>query len=418
MDEGGDRALNPARPVRVMLLLESLHGGGAERVAVALANGCDPDRIDVQIALLRPTGPYLAEVDPQRLVVAPLTSRLVTYDGPTSGFYRLDRMLTAATLPLLDIAATVRRQRPDVLISFCKGMNLAAFGALPLAGGARPVWIAREGNNIGQMLDIELGRRPLRSLVEGLTHACYRSADCCLANAKGLAEMLAVQSGVDGDKLRVIPNPIDLARIRRLACEPLADPPARPFVISAGRLEHQKGHDLLIQAFAAAPACASLDLVILGRGQMETALRRLASELGVADRVHFPGFVANPWSWLAKARLFVLPSRFEGFPTALAEALACGCPALATDCDYGPGEMVAHGQNGWLAPVDDMPALAAAMQDILSNPEAAAMVAARGRASVERLDLPHIVGAYSRLFVEQALARSPTAVAELQLAAP
>ena len=216
----------------------------------------------------------------------------------------------------------------------------------------------------------------------------------------------------------MIPNPTDLTHIDRLARHPLPDPPARPFVVSAGRLEHQKGHDLLIRAFAAAPACRSLDLVILGRGREQAALMRLAAELGIAARVHFPGFVANPWAWFARARLFALASRFEGFPSALAEALACGAPVLAADCDYGPAEMITHGHNGWLSPSGNVQAFSAAMDTALTDPEAARTAAARGRRSVERLDIPHVVAAYTRLVLEQALARPSAARAELQPAAP
>ncbi len=405
MDEGEHRKPVLDRPVRVMLLLESLHGGGAERVAAHLARSNDPAVTDIRFALIRKTGPFIAEIDDDQIDLLSMTAKAVPYNGPDSGYYRPDRMLALATLPPLDTAAVVRKRRPDVVMSFLKGMNLAAYGAMPLTGPQRPRWIAREGNHTGLVIESETQAGPVRSMIRSLTRRCYQGADCCLANSRGLADMVVRDVGVKPERMRVIPNPVDIARVRRLAAEPLPAPPERPFVVAAGRLDPQKAHDLLIRAFAAAPACRALDLVILGTGREEAALRRLAAQLGVAERVRFAGFVANPWAYFAKAELFVLASHFEGFPSVVAEALACGAPVLVTDCPYGPSEMVEDDQNGWIIPAGDADRLSSAMQSILEAPGHAAEVATRGPRSVQRFDLPHVVEAYSRLFIEQALAR-------------
>jgi len=180
-------------------------------------------------------------------------------------------------------------------------------------------------------------------------------------------------------------------------------------VLSVGRLEWQKGHELLITAFARSGYAASHELVILGEGSRLPDLRRLAGELGVADRVHFAGFTANPHAWMAAADLFVLPSRWEGFPNAAAEAMAAGAPLLLADCSYGAADLVTHGVNGSLVPPEDMEALSGAMAGLLESPARRAAYAAAGRRHVRRFARERVLGRYARLVTSVAEAESPEA---------
>ena len=401
-----------------MLLAPSMHGGGAERVAAHLINRCDPSLVDVRLGLLQRTGPYLSDVDPARVEVSTIGSRWVPYEGDNASFYKPRRLILGGMLAPTNVAAMVRRFRPDVMVSFLKGMNVIAYASRLALGPRPPRWVAREGNNTDVVIDDEV-KNPLgRAAVKTLVRHCYRAADCVLANSHEMALGLERNLGVPHERLRVIHNPIDIDHIQRMAAEPLAQAPARRFVVTAGRLEHQKAHDLLLQAFAASPACRDMDLVILGKGSLEGALKAQAAGLGIADRVHFPGFVANPWAYLSRAALFVLSSRWEGFPTVVAEALACGVPALVTNCDYGPAEIVSHGDSGWVVPPENADALAQGMDRLLGEPAFAASLAARGLESVRRFELPEMVRAYTTLFVEQAMERRSTIarMGELQFA--
>ena len=403
---------------RIMLLAPSMHGGGAERVAAHLVNRCDPSVVDVRLGLLQRTGPYLQDVDPARVEVAPVGKDWVQYEGDNSSFYRLDRLALGTFLAPTNVAAMVRRFRPDVMVSFLKGMNVITCAARLGLGPRPPRWIAREGNNTDVVIDDEV-RNPLgRAAVKTIVRHCYRTADCVLANSHAMARGLERNLRVPHSRLRVIHNPIDIDRIQQMAAAPLPNAPARRFVVTAGRLEHQKAHDLLLQAFASSPACQDLDLVILGKGSLEGALRSQAAALGIADRAHFPGFVANPWAYFARAALFVLPSRWEGFPTVVAEALACGAPAVVTDCDFGPSEIVEHGHSGWVVPTGELPAFGSAMEMMLTQPGLTASFSARGRRRVADFGVTAMVDAYTELFIEQALARRAglTPAGELQLA--
>jgi glycosyltransferase involved in cell wall biosynthesis len=389
---------------RIMILIPSMQGGGGERVAMHLVNRCDHSLLNVRVGLLQRSGPYLADIDHDKIDVSPIGERWLNYEGDNSSFYRPHRLMIGGILAPTSTAAMVRAFRPDVMVSFLKGMNVIAYVARTGLGPNPPRWIAREGNNTDAVIDDEM-KNPLgRALVKGLVRRCYRSADCVLANSHEMARGLERNLGVERSKLRVIHNPIDVERIQAFAAEPLASPPSRRFIVTAGRLEHQKAHDLLLQAFASSPACRDLDLVILGKGSQEEPLKALAAQLGVADRLKLPGFVPNPWAYFSRAELFVLPSRWEGFPTVVAEALACGAPSVVTDCDFGPSEIVQHGSSGCVVPANDMPAFRSAMEMVLSKPELAAEFSARAKQRVMQFNIGAIVESYTALFIEQALA--------------
>jgi len=377
--------------VRVLLLLQSLDGGGAERVAVNLLNHWDPHVVDARLGLLRRTGPYLAEVDADRLW-APDRRR-----GPIAPI---------AWAPV-DIARMVRGLRPQVLMTFGMGIDLLAWPALRTLGPMRPRWICRGDSNpdaeIGHLALGPLGRAAARAAVRRV----HRSADGVVAVARDLAARLDGDAHAASPRARVIYNPVDVAKIRTLAARRPAEDSGRPFIVAAGRLVHQKGYDLLIKAFADSAGARGMDLVVLGEGPLEGALKAQVASLGLEGRVRFLGFQANPWAWFSRARLFVLPSRWEGFGNVVAEALACGAPTLVTDCDFGPREQVVHGVSGWVAKAGHAAALTAALDALLTDPDLTARLGAAGRTRARAFDAPAIAAAYAALFQEQAAAPGP-----------
>ena len=388
--------------VRVMLLLSSLQGGGAERVAVHLLNRCDPDLVDVRMGLLRKAGPFLDDADESRIDVSKIGQDFLTFEGHNSNFYRPDKLLGAAVLAPANVSSMIKAHRPHVVMSFLKGMSVLTYFVLKGMGQNRPVWIAREGNNTDAVIEDELPGAASRNLIKSLTRRVYRGADCFLANSHEMARGLHDRLDLDWNKVRVIHNPIDLAKIQRLARERLPVAQERPFLITAGRLEYQKGHDVLLKAFADSRAAQSHDLVILGSGSLESELKAQAAALGVGGRVKFHGFSANPWAWFSKAALFVLPSRWEGFPSVVAEALACAAPALVTACDFGPREVVENGMSGWVVPPDDAAAFGAGMDTLLETPALTERFRIQGPMRAANFDIARMIEAYTDLFLEQA----------------
>ena len=358
--------------------------------------------IDVRMGLLRKAGPFLADAeDHGRIDASPVGQDWLTFEGHNSGFYRPRKLLATAVLAPANVSAMIRAHRPHVVVSFLKGMAVLTYFVLKGMGQHRPRWIIREGNNTDAVIDDELANPTGRALIKGLTRRCYRAADCFLANSHEMAHGLTASLELDRSRVRVIQNPIDLEEVRRLSEAPLPTPQARPFIVTAGRLEYQKGHDILLQAFAASEAARRFDLVILGRGSREHQLKRQAAELGVADRVKFPGFTANPWAWFSKAELFVLSSRWEGFPSVVVEAQACGVPVLVTACDFGPREVVENGSSGLVAPPEDVQAFREAMDRVLTSDALADQLIKNGRRRAAAFGIAQMIEAYSNLFLEQ-----------------
>ncbi len=397
-----DAGCRDGNPLRVLLLLSSLHDGGAERVAVHLLNRLDTSRFDVRMGLLRAAGPWLDHVTPERrgnIREAHKGGRRFVFEGTNASFYRPDRLIGAAVRAPAAFRTMIAEFRPDVVMSFLKGTTLLTWLALQRTT-PRPRWIVREGNNTLAVIEEETSNALVRSAVEQITARAYRRADLVLANSRDMAAGIRDDLQLEPDRMRVINNPIDIARIEELAQEPLADPPSRPFIVNVGRLEHQKAQDVLVRAYAASSVRSTHDLVILGRGTLEQPLRRLAADLGVAEAVRMVGFYPNPYAWTARADLFVLPSRWEGFPTAAAEALACGTPVLLSDCRFGPRDVVEHGDSGWIVEPDDESALRGAMERLIGDPSLRASLAAAGRRRVERFRITAMVEHYAALFEE------------------
>ena len=155
--------------------------------------------------------------------------------------------------------------------------------------------------------------------------------------------------------MRVVPNPVPHDDVAAMAAAPLDHPwfdePGVPVILSAGRLVGQKDFSTLIRAFAQVVKSRPARLVILGEGRERGALAALARELGVAEGVDLPGFVANPFAWMARARVFAVSSIYEGLSMVLVEAMACGTPVVSTDCPHGPRELLEDGRWGRLVPV-------------------------------------------------------------------
>jgi glycosyltransferase involved in cell wall biosynthesis len=362
-----DISAGDTRP-RILLVLGALDGGGAERVAVNILNRCDSSRVDIRLGLLRRSGPYLAEV-------------------------AADRIADASK-----ITAMVRETRPDLVMSFGMGINLLVALAMMRLGRDRPLWICREDSNtdaeIANLTGLEIGRATVRALVG---HA-YRSADAVLSVSSDLAARLERRLRVRRDRISVIHNPTDIARIIEAGKQAIVDPPTRPFIVTAGRMTRQKGQDVLLKAFAASGAARDCELVILGEGPLEEQLRAQAAALSIDERVRFAGFQENPWAWFARAKLFVLSSRWEGFGNVIAEAMACGAPVLSTDCDFGPREQIVNGESGWLVAVDDAGALAEGFDVMLGDPALAARLARNGEVRSRDFDIGVIMQAYEDLF--------------------
>ncbi|HMR48174.1 MAG TPA: glycosyltransferase [Arachnia sp.] len=211
-----------------------------------------------------------------------------------------------------------------------------------------------------------------------LTRFVHRHADAAICIADGVVDAI-VRNGLPRERITVIRNGIDVEAVReRAAADVSIVEPGLPTVIATGRLARQKGYDLLLPAHAQLVSRVPHRLLILNDGPDREDLGRQAEQLGITGSVSFAGLMDNPLPSVAQASVFCLPSRHEGLPLALLEALALGVPCIASDSSPGVREALDDGRVGDLIPVEDVPALVAALEDALTRPERLRAKAALG----------------------------------------
>ena len=234
-----------------------------------------------------------------------------------------------------------------------------------------------------------------------LSYWVHRHADGALAVAPALVDPL-VRNGLPASKVRVIRNGIDVAAVRAAANGPgsLVSGRSVPVVVATGRLAPQKGYDLLIRAHARVVDRYPHEVLVLNDGPELAALQQLAAELGVSATVRFAGSEVPPLPSVADADLFCLPSRHEGLPLALLEAVALGVPVVAADCAEGVRVALDAGRVGRLVPVEDVDALAQALADHLADQGALRTRAALGPAHADGFDRSVMADGWARALGE------------------
>jgi glycosyltransferase involved in cell wall biosynthesis len=267
------------------------------------------------------------------------------------------------------LARHFRRTRPKAILSALTHMNIATILAARIAGVASRVVIS-ERNQISAKAR-EARTRWQQALYRAVPFV-YGAADRVVAVSAGVASDLSHFGRLPDGKIRVIHNPVFDPDIAVLSRQPVAHSwfvsGGPPIILAVGRLHRQKGFDVLLEAFAKARAEVDCRLVILGEGPERAALAAQSERLGLAYDIDMPGFCENPFPLMDRAGAFVLSSRWEGFPNALVEAMACGAPVIATDCPSGPHEILDGGRIAPLVPVDDADALGRALLATLSSP--------------------------------------------------
>ncbi len=246
----------------------------------------------------------------------------------------------------------VCEERPDVLVSALPGANVAAVCATELTGRAVPVAVTVRNN-------VTANYAP-----EWLTAArtLYPLADAVVAVSRGVGDSVRRSLGVDAGRVQTIYNGVPADRIRRLAQEEITHPwfadGEPPVILSVGREAPQKDHPTLVEAFGLTRREVDARLVILGKlsPSYRATLLSLARGHGVDEDIGFVDFDENPYKYMKRAGLLALSSRWEGLPSVVLEALACGTPVVSTDTPYGPREIL--GQWGDLPAMGDAPALA------------------------------------------------------------
>ena len=339
----------------IAFFIPSLGGGGAERMLLNLANEFARRGLCVDLVLVRKEGPYLDKVG-EGVNIVDLGARRVLFS-------------------LVPLIKYLRRERPRALIASMEHANIIAILAKFLARAKTKV-IIRVANTLSISLQESKGyRQPLR--LYG-TILFSRFADKIVAVSKGVADDFAKTVRIPRETIKVIYNPTVTKEMLRQSTKHRVQNTNKTqsreqkkqtyTVLGIGRLHPQKDFGTLIRAFAKVRENRNAKLIILGEGEKRKELEELVKELDLREDIELPGFVDNPYVYMARADVFVLSSRWEGLPNTLIEAMACGTPVVSTDCPSGPAEILENGKYGKLVPVEDVDVLAKAILETLENP--------------------------------------------------
>jgi glycosyltransferase involved in cell wall biosynthesis len=367
----------------VCFVIPSLAGGGAERVAVQVLNALDRSRWDRALFLFERVGPFLADVSPDiTLESADVTSRI--------GQWRALRRF-------------IRKAKPDVVVAFLSYWSTLT--ATRAAGvGAKVVFAI--GTPVGAFLsdpDYRWSQPWNRRVFTTVMRTACALADQIIATSTGVADDLIESVGSTAARIRVVHNPVDVREVASAAREPIdsADEARwkRPVIVAAGRLAEVKNYALLIESFAILRRRTVATLFILGTGDEEANLRSRIASHGLVDSVHLCGFRRNPWSYMARADVFALTSRYEGFGNVLVEAMACGVPVVATR-SAGTLEVITPGADGLVVDQHEPAAFASALASVIDNSELRAQMAATARLHADRYRTDTIARDYDRVLTE------------------
>lgn len=357
--------------VRLLMTISDPSGGGAEREFMNLLRYLPEDRFEVHVVLWRNDSNWAPP--------SHVTFEVLNKTRPWHIWRTVKRLSSA-----------IQTFKPQVVYSQLHFVNTVTGSALRRAGHASS-WVARFVND--PKFEFEPG-------LSWWTRRSIKRADAVMAASSGAARATERFLHLPRGHVEETDNVIDVEGVTSLAKEDIVDNGGRFRFVVVGRLTRQKNHRLLLRAFAKVPNHP--ELWVIGKGEEERALKELATQLGIDDRLSWIGYQPNPYPYIRAADCLVLSSDAEGLPNVLIEAMIIGTPVVSTRCNYGPEELIENYRTGLLVEPGNIPEMTAALSAVMLNP-----AAALGRAAValdimrQRFDpartVPKYVDAFHRV---------------------
>ncbi|MDO9091975.1 MAG: glycosyltransferase family 4 protein, partial [Rubrivivax sp.] len=355
--------------MKVLLVIHGLSAGGAERAMSELATFLAGRGWGVVLTTISGT------VEPDFYPLDPSVRRVrLANPAPASGTFG---KISANLQRIRALRELLAHERPHVVLSFLETTNVLCL--LAVRGLRVPIVVA-ERTDPAQHTTVPAPWRLARQVL-------YRRASMVVAQTEAAGAWLRAQCHcavtILANALRPLP-PASAAR--------------EPLLLSVGRLDPAKGFDLLLEAFATVHRdFPGWRLAIVGVGPLAGNLRTRAATLGIEDRVEWAGQRSDVEAWYARAAIVAQASRFEGFPNVVLEAMGMGAAVISTDCRSGPRELITHGHDGWLVPVEDVPSLAAALRMLMSDAVLRRRLGAAAMAVRNRFEAGRMLGSWEQI---------------------
>ncbi|WOD39264.1 glycosyltransferase [Nodosilinea sp. E11] len=341
---------------RISFFLPPLIGAGGERVVLNLAKVFVDWGIQVDVVVPDTSGRHQ-----KFMSTVPKGVRVIDLETPLSRTVYLKK--------LYKLKAYLERDNPEVMVANVDYVGIANAARALSRCSTKIIQVVHSNlsNEFGKISGLGKHIKPV------FVRRLYPWSDGIIAVSKGVAEDVSTMAQVPLETIKVIYNPVVTDDLNLKAQEPVDhlwfQASEAPVILGAGRLMYQKDFSTLIRAFAVVRQQRPCRLVIIGgEGYERSDLEKLIRELQLEDDASLPGFAENPYAYMAKAKVFVLSSRYEGFGNVLVEAMATGTPVVSTNCPDGPAEILENGRYGQLVPVESPNALAEAIVETLDNP--------------------------------------------------
>ncbi|OHB65244.1 MAG: hypothetical protein A2168_08235 [Planctomycetes bacterium RBG_13_50_24] len=338
---------NSRQECKITLLIDSLRGGGAERVCVTLANSLKQNGWNVELLVLN-------------------LKDAVLQDDLSRDIAIKDLKVNHARTAIFKLAMHLKNSRPTKILVF----NYELAILLVILKKILSLQLKIFSRNINTLSQKIADQKSIwhKHIVDILVKLFYRKVDKLIAQSQGMKKDLVKNYAIDEARISVIPNPLS-SRIEKVAWKlDFNNVEKEDYLLCVGRLESAKAFHYAIEAFSiVAKHHPTIRLKIVGQGSLENALKDRAQVLGVAGRVDFEGFQNDMVSYYLHARATVLTSLYEGLPNVLIESIALGTPVVAFDCPSGPSEIIVDGENGFLVEHLNVKALADRLIEVVNN---------------------------------------------------
>ncbi len=318
---------------KILFILPSLAGGGAEKVVLTILTYINRDKFSPVLVLLKKEGKFLDQV-PKDIQVIDLDSKRARY-------------------AIFKIFKTIKELKPDIVFSTLGHLNLL-MAIMKILFLKKIKFIARESNTVS----LENKQEKYPFIFNFLYKTIYNNFDLIIAQSKYMRDDLVDNFSIKKSKISVIYNPVDIKKIDKMANsnDDFKLPKDKINLLSVGRLSYQKGFDMLIQTISLLDI--KYHLTILGEGDDEKKLKQLIIKYQLKDRVTLAGFSDNPYIYMKNCDLLILSSRYEGLPNVVLESHACGTPCVAINNPGGTSEIIEEEKNGLLSEKFDYDLLA------------------------------------------------------------